>query len=128
MANAGATLLAIVYLGVLPGFFLPICLTHSAWMLLAIVAIVKAADVGAYTAGHLLGRHKLIPCLSPGKTVEGFIGGLVLSAIVGAYVASLFQGFVWQQGLIAGLLLSAVGQFGDLFESLLKRDAGVKDS
>jgi phosphatidate cytidylyltransferase len=140
MANAGGTLLAIVYLGVLPGFFLPICLTHSAWMLLGICAIVKSADIGAYTAGKLLGRHKLIPWLSPGKTIEGFLGGLVLAGLVGALVAGLFHlqgGARWEAlrpipvllgGMVAGVILGAVGQLGDLLESLLKREAGVKDS
>jgi CDP-diglyceride synthetase len=128
MANAGGTLLAIVYLGVLPGFFLPICMSHSAWMLLAIVGVVKSADVGAYTTGRLIGRHKLIPWLSPGKTLEGFVGGLFFSGVIGASLAPLFPNFSWPQGLIAGVLLGAVGQLGDLFESLLKRDAGVKDS
>ena len=146
MANAGGTLLAIVYLGVLPGFFLPICMTHSAWMVLAVVAIVKGADIGAYATGRLVGRHKLIPWLSPGKTVEGFIGGLLLAGLVGAVIGSWLQAsrggvngdpsrwggvsatlavFV---GAGAGILLGAVGQLGDLLESLLKRDAGVKDS
>jgi CDP-diglyceride synthetase len=126
MANAGGTLLAITYLGVLPGFFLPICMTHSAWMLLYIIAVVKAADVGAYATGHLIGKHKLIPWLSPGKTVEGFIGGLVFSAIVAMLILS--PPFSRPQALFAGLVLGAIGQLGDLLESLLKRDAGVKDS
>lgn len=128
MANAGATLLTIVYLGVLPGFFLPIVLSHGSWMLLAIVAIVKSADIGAYITGRLFGRHKLALWLSPGKTIEGFVGGLLFSAGVGAFVASYFQHFFWAHGVIAGLLLGAVGQLGDLLESLFKRDAGVKDS
>lgn len=138
MANAGGTLLAIVYLGVLPGFFLPICMTHSAWMLLAIVCVVKCADIGAYTTGHAIGKHKLIPWLSPGKTIEGFIGGLVFSGIIGAACSwiltvrhlsgEITPSFSWYQGFIAGILLGAVGQLGDLLESLLKRDAGVKDS
>jgi phosphatidate cytidylyltransferase len=128
MANAGGTLLTIVYLGVLPGFFLPICMTHNAWMMLAIIGVVKAADIGAYITGHAIGRHKLIPWLSPGKTREGFVGGLVLAGAAGAVLAVCFKGFTWPQGLVAGLLLGAVGQLGDLLESLLKRDAGVKDS
>ncbi len=146
MANAGGTLLAIVYLGVLPGFFLPICMTHSAWMVLAIVAVVKSADIGAYTTGRLIGRHKLIPWLSPGKTVEGFFGGLVFAGLVGMGVAALFKmsgGTWWPEGkrwelvpqaealtggFVAGIILGGVGQLGDLLESLLKRDAGVKDS
>jgi len=128
MANAGGTLLAIVYLGVLPGFFLPICLGHSSWILLVIIAIVKSADIGAYVTGRLFGRHKLIAWLSPGKTVEGFLGGLVWAGVVGAVLACRFNGFRWEQGLIAGMVLGAVGQVGDLLESVLKRDAGVKDS
>jgi CDP-diglyceride synthetase len=146
MANAGGTLLAIVYLGVLPGFFLPICMTHSAWMMLAIVAVVKCADIGAFATGKLLGRHKLIPWLSPGKTVEGFFGGLVLAGLVGAAIGYMMKcsppvnpqdAERWSHisvplailgGGLSGVLLGAVGQLGDLLESLLKRDAGVKDS
>jgi CDP-diglyceride synthetase len=139
MANAGGTLLAIVYLGVLPGFFLPISMTHSAWMVLAIVAVVKAADVGAYFTGKSIGRHKLIPWLSPGKTWEGFVGGLVLSGVVGAAIAMTYRGpgeplahlsqaAVYIGGFLSGAFLGAAGQVGDLLESLLKRDAGVKDS
>jgi len=145
MANAGGTLLAIVYLGVLPGFFLPICMTHSAWMMLAICAVVKSADIGAFATGKLIGKHKLIPWLSPGKTVEGFFGGLVMSGLVGAGVAwwmksvpataedaerwgRLTVTMVIVGGGVSGVILGAVGQFGDLLESLLKRDAGVKDS
>ena len=146
MANAGGTLLAITYLGVLPGFYLPICMTHSAWMVLAIVAVVKSADIGAYATGRLIGKHKLIPWLSPGKTIEGFIGGLVLASLVGLALAALMKttGTTPQDnaqrwihislttaiigGALSGMLLGAVGQLGDLLESLLKRDAGVKDS
>jgi CDP-diglyceride synthetase len=142
MANAGGTLLAIVYLGLLPGFFLPICLTHGAWMVLGIVAIVKMADVGAYTTGRLIGRHKLIVWLSPGKTVEGFLGGLVAAGVTGMLVMALHRSSVTLPpgsviysmtaalvtGAILGVVLGAVGQLGDLMESLLKRDAGVKDS
>jgi len=139
MANAGGTLLAVVYLGVLPGFFLPICMTHSAWMVYAIVAIVKSADIGAYTAGRIFGKHKLIEWLSPKKTIEGLIGGLVLSGVVGLLVATIIKNhgtslvttdmpLVLIGGFAAGTLLGATGQLGDLLESLLKRDAGVKDS
>jgi CDP-diglyceride synthetase len=146
MANAGGTLLAIVYLGVLPGFFLPICMTHSAWMVFAVVAIVKCADMGAFITGKLFGKHKLIAWLSPGKTIEGFVGGLVLAGLVGAVMSYLFKvspavnlqdelrwarvsvGMAFLGGGLFGIVLGAVGQFGDLLESLLKRDAGVKDS
>jgi phosphatidate cytidylyltransferase len=128
MANAGGSLLAIVYLGVLPGFFMPIVVTHGAWMLLCIIAIVKASDIGAYATGRLIGRHKLIPWLSPGKTVEGFFGGLILAALTGLLVAALRGDMALTRAFLLGLALGAVGQLGDLLESLLKRDAGVKDS
>lgn len=128
MANAGATLLAIVYLGVLPGFFLPIVLSHRSWMLLVVVAIVKSADIGAYATGRLFGRHKLALWLSPGKTIEGFVGGLLFSGAVGAVAMFYYPHVNWIMGAIAGILLGAVGQMGDLLESLIKRDAGVKDS
>lgn len=128
MASAGGSLLAITYLGVLPGFFLPIRLSHSAGMIVSILLMVKGADIGAYAFGRWLGRHKLIPWLSPGKTVEGFLGGLAFAALIGAVLTHFSPEFDWWQGMLAGLLLGAAGQFGDLLESLLKRDAGVKDS
>lgn len=128
MASAGGSLLAIVYLGVLPGFFLPIRLTHSAGMVVSVLLMVKSADIGAYAVGRLLGRHKLIAWLSPGKTVEGFLGGLLLAAAVGGVLTHYSSEFRWWQGTLGGIVLGAVGQMGDLLESLLKRDAGVKDS
>jgi phosphatidate cytidylyltransferase len=128
MASAGGSLLTIIYLGVLPGFFLPIRLSHSSGMILSILLMVKGADIGAYGFGRLLGRHKLIPWLSPKKTWEGFIGGLFSAALLGLLLAHYTQGYSWWQGIVAGTLLGAVGQVGDLLESLLKRDAGVKDS
>ena len=128
IASAGGSLLAIVYLGVLPGFFLPIRLTHSAGMVVSVLLMVKSADIGAYAVGRLIGRHKLIAWLSPGKTVEGFFGGLLLAAVVGGVLTHYSVEFCWWQGVLAGIVLGAVGQVGDLLESLLKRDAGVKDS
>ncbi len=128
LASAGGTLLAVVYLGVLPGFYLPICLTHSAGMIVSILLIVKFADIGAYTFGRLFGRHKLIAWLSPGKTVEGFAGGLIVAALTGALLTLCSPNYPFWEGIVAGVLLGAVGQCGDLLESMLKRDAGVKDS
>jgi phosphatidate cytidylyltransferase len=128
MASAGASLLAIVYLGVLPGFYLPIRLTHSSGMIVSILLMVKGADIGAYAFGRFFGRRKLIPWISPGKTWEGFIGGLCLAAVIGSLLTLCSSEFSWWQGAAAGVILGGVGQLGDLLESLLKRDAGVKDS
>ncbi len=128
MASAGGSLLAIVYLGVMPGFFLPIRLTHSAGMVVSILLMVKGADMGAYAVGRWLGKHKLIAWLSPGKTWEGFLGGLAAAAVIGAMLSHFSPEFAWWEGLLGGMVLGAAGQMGDLLESLLKRDAGVKDS
>ncbi|MEO1236072.1 MAG: phosphatidate cytidylyltransferase [Planctomycetota bacterium] len=134
-AAAGANAaFAMVYLGVLPGMYLLVREAgYSAWVIAAVVMTVKACDIGAYFTGRALGRHKLIPWLSPGKTWEGLVGGMLLSGIAAA-------GFtLWGNAILdgpalplwyaapAGMLLGFLGQIGDLLASLLKRDAGVKD-
>jgi phosphatidate cytidylyltransferase len=98
------------------------------------IAVTWATDTGAYTFGRMLGRHKLIPAVSPAKTIEGAVGGLLV-AILGAWVYAQFllrpfaQLGLSPKGLVIfGIAIGVVGQLGDLAESLLKRDAGVKDS
>ena len=98
------------------------------------IAVTWATDTGAYAFGRMLGKHKLIPSVSPAKTVEGALGGLLI-AVVGAwlYVQFLLKPFAHLSmlplSIVAfGLIVGFVGQVGDLAESLLKRDAGVKDS
>lgn len=109
---------------------------HGAWWLLAAMALVWVADIAAYFAGRTFGRHKLAPTISPGKTWEGaagaVVGVFVYALGVGAYVygdswARLGGAQILQAGLML-LLLTAVSIVGDLFESLAKRQAGVKDS
>jgi phosphatidate cytidylyltransferase len=98
------------------------------------LVITWASDIGAYFVGRTIGGRKLIPAVSPGKTVSGAVGGLVASMIVSwAYarwvlvpVASL--GFTPWGALLFGALISVAAQVGDLFESLIKRESGVKDS
>jgi phosphatidate cytidylyltransferase len=103
---------------------------HGHWWVLFFACIVVAADIGAYTAGRRWGRTKLAPTISPGKTREGVYGALVCSAIVG-----LVGGAAWQvpalrlPAMVALALLTVLFSVtGDLFESLMKRHAGVKDS
>jgi phosphatidate cytidylyltransferase len=98
------------------------------------VALTWSSDTAAYFVGRALGRRKLIPSVSPGKTVEGSIGGLLAATLAGA----LFGAFIFQRalgvpigavaGAAGGMLISVAAQVGDLAESLLKREAGVKDS
>ncbi|HEY0780400.1 MAG TPA: phosphatidate cytidylyltransferase [Gemmatirosa sp.] len=93
-----------------------------------------ASDIGAYASGRLIGGPKLIPSVSPGKTVSGAIGALVASgALAAVYTPFVLRpvanlGFAPGRALLFGLLVSIAAQLGDLVESLLKRDAGVKDS
>ncbi|MFP4030508.1 MAG: phosphatidate cytidylyltransferase [Desulfococcaceae bacterium] len=100
----------------------------AAWLLL-VLTVVFAGDIGAFYAGTRLGRHKLLPGVSPGKTVEGAIGGLAANLLVGSVVKIIFlPSLNWHESLPFFLLLGAAGQVGDLFESAFKRAAGVKDS
>ncbi len=100
----------------------------QAWVVLAI-ACTWATDTGAYLCGSLFGRTKLAPSISPGKTIEGGLGGLTLTAFVAVVTAPLV-GLDLRAGMAAvlGLGLSVVGQVGDLAESYIKRVAGAKDS
>lgn len=102
---------------------------HGRALILFGVASVVAADSGAYFAGHLAGRHRLAPSLSPGKTWEGLAGGLLLAALVGAAFAGLWlDDTTAPAGAALALALGAVSVVGDLLESVLKRAGGAKDS
>lgn len=113
-------------------FFLP----SGGLLLLLPVLLTWASDIGAYAVGRSIGRRKLIPTVSPGKTVEGSLGGLAASMLVAWLYARAvlhpaahldFRAAPWG-ALAFGALVSIAAQLGDLAESLLKRDAGVKDS
>lgn len=96
--------------------------------LLAVLALVWVADSAAYFVGRALGRRKLAPSISPGKTWEGALGG-VAGALVWAIICRrIFEDVAWTPYLAAAAILAAVSIVGDLFESAAKRRAGVKDS
>jgi phosphatidate cytidylyltransferase len=105
-------------------------------LLLLPLLLTWASDIGAYAVGRAIGRHKLIPSVSPGKTIEGAVGGLAASVIVAwAYTAFVLHPAAQLDfkaapfGVLAfGAIVSCAAQVGDLAESLLKREAGVKDS
>jgi phosphatidate cytidylyltransferase len=110
---------------------------RSPWLVLAAMAVVWVADIAAYFAGRRFGKRKLAPAISPGKTWEGVWGALVAVAAYGLVIASLGPyasawGTLGPAATFAFvaflLLLAAISVVGDLFESLLKRQAGVKDS
>ncbi|OPZ65280.1 MAG: Phosphatidate cytidylyltransferase [Firmicutes bacterium ADurb.Bin506] len=101
---------------------------------LFVVIVIWMCDIGAFATGITLGRHKLSPRLSPKKSVEGCIGGFVWAAAGAAAFKALgdstglWYTLAWPLTLTSSLLIAAAGQLGDLAESALKRDAGVKDS
>ncbi len=93
------------------------------------LAMVALCDTGAYYAGTYLGKHKLCPSVSPGKTIEGFVGGMVFVLVFGLLTKHwFFQDFAWTPTVLFLILVSIVGPCGDLFESVLKRTGGIKDS
>jgi phosphatidate cytidylyltransferase len=100
---------------------------QGAWVLLFALLVIMAADVGAYFAGHRFGRIKLAPSVSPGKTWEGVIGGLLFSLIIAIVGARLLG---WPVAVVAPLAVGAAAfsVVGDLMESLMKRHSGLKDS
>jgi phosphatidate cytidylyltransferase len=139
MLSIGAVLFAFVYLGLTFGFLLRIRLVHSAWVLVWVLATVKSCDIFAYFTGKAIGKRKLILWLSPGKTWEGLFGGVIGSAIVGGGGLALLTHLdVFNPGgspaklaivgAIAGACIGLAGQLGDLMASMMKRDAGIKDS
>ena len=134
--RVAATMLAIFYLGIGAAAILTIRMDWGIGVLALFLAAVKSTDMGAYFTGALIGRHKLIPWLSPGKSWEGLIGGLAAAAGASVLVTWAFrelpQAFYLdlplRKAAVFGVVIGLAGQFGDLCESLLKRSAQVKDS
>jgi phosphatidate cytidylyltransferase len=142
ITHMAGTVLAMLYLGGLAWFLIALRVKHSADHLhgfqgstqavVMILLVVKFTDIGAYFGGRTFGRHKLIPWLSPGKTWEGLFCGLAAAALVGLACSLIWphalSTLTWPKALLFGILIGGVGQAGDLLESLMKRDAQVKDS
>ena len=126
--DAAASALIIAYIPLL-GVFIPLLMGASDGTLriLAVILCVAASDTGAYATGVLFGRHKMAPSISPSKTWEGFVGGVLVAIGLGIVAAVYILGASWWVGIPLGLFVSLAATFGDLFESLLKRDAGIKD-
>jgi len=126
----------IIYLGFLPAHLvmlkgLAVERGLSSWLVLFPLVLTWANDTAALLFGRLMGRHKLAPAVSPSKTVEGYVAGLAVAAILSAIYLSRFAPFaghpVWWSAVV-GLGLGTLAQFGDLFESIFKRAVGLKDS
>jgi phosphatidate cytidylyltransferase len=136
-ANIAGGMLALVYVGVMLRTAVSLRMNWGVAALASWIVVVKLGDTGAYIVGRLIGRHKIVPLVSPGKTLEGALGSLGFSCL-GAWL--MFQWILpltageslavdtWWRWLAFGLLVGAAGMLGDLAESVLKRDAGRKDS
>lgn len=100
------------------------------WLIIVVIITVACADIGAYFTGHTFGRRKLAPEVSPGKTVEGFAGGVVLVLLVISMVITLSpsQHHLWWQWIVIEIFTVLASVLGDLVESMVKRHQGVKDS
>jgi phosphatidate cytidylyltransferase len=137
VVRIGLSALSFIYVGILLSFVVQLRLVGSnltgMTALVSLIAVVKMGDSCAYTVGRMFGRHKMAPVLSPGKTWEGVAGAIVF-AMFGAWIvfrllpsAGSDRAFRWEW-LIYGAVVGIAGLIGDLTESLIKRDAGRKDS
>jgi phosphatidate cytidylyltransferase len=100
---------------------------HGAGLVMTLLAIVWAADVGAYSFGRWLGRSKLAPMVSPGKTWEGMAGGVSLAAVA-AGTAAWLLGYAIASFVVLGVATALISVLGDLTQSMFKRNVGLKDS
>jgi phosphatidate cytidylyltransferase len=127
------------------GLYLGVCGSHligmrslqpdGRWWTMTAVAAIVAADSGAFFVGKTCGRRKLAPTLSPGKTWEGYVAGIICGSLMAALLAELFRAWVGHDigvtgvhGLILGLVIAVIAPLGDLAVSMFKRQARVKDS
>ena len=97
-------------------------------LVLFLLFMTQFNDVSQYVWGKTLGKHKIIPKVSPNKTWQGFLGGMATITLLAGWVAPYLTPLSWQQGVIAGIIISASGFFGDVVISAVKRDLRIKDS
>jgi phosphatidate cytidylyltransferase len=128
IVDISTTLFGILYVSWFFSFIIKIrYLPGGFGFLVALLLIIKLGDIGAYLVGSRWGKRPLMPHISPKKTVEGALGGLLFS-VLGALATKSFLPFGFAQLILSALSLGVLGQLGDLSESLLKRDCQIKDS
>jgi phosphatidate cytidylyltransferase len=128
--SLGVTLLGIFWIGIplVHAVLLRDLPAHGAGLLVDVLVGTFVADTAAYATGRMFGSHKIAPTISPNKTIEGLVGGFLIGTM-GFWFAGLYQD--WLSGvdaLIIGAAIAAIAPVGDLFESMLKRDLGTKDT
>ena len=138
--EVAVTTLGFVFVGVMFSFMARLLFVPEmdqavpgAWLVIWLVAVTKFTDMGAYATGSLIGKHKMIPHISPGKTWEGIAGGVVFALAIGCGLFALMPEPLavlgsWTSVVVISLILAVLAVVGDLAESVLKRSIGVKDS
>jgi phosphatidate cytidylyltransferase len=128
LRDVSASVLVVLYVPLLAGF--GVLLTHphdGAARVMAFVGTVVCSDTGGYAVGVLIGKHPLAPMVSKGKTWEGFAGSIIACAIAGGLILHFTFHEQWWKGIVFGLAITVTATLGDLGESMIKRDLGVKD-
>lgn len=133
LTGLGVTMLGVLYIAFLGGFLIstrvgfdPVLSTK---LLLFFFVVIFGSDAGQYFSGRALGKHKLAPAISPGKTIEGAIGGLIAAAAFAALCTYLFfPELPYQFSVPLGVVMAALGMLGDLAESAIKRGSNTKDA
>ncbi len=130
LVDSAVLVFGVLYIGITLGhLLLTRALAGGEFLIFFLFLVTWAGDAGAYYVGMGLGRRQLVPVVSPNKTVEGLIGGLILAVVVALVARAWFlPSFSVTDCVVIGLLLTMAGVLGDLTESVLKRSAGVKDS
>lgn len=132
LGGLATTLFGLAYIAALFSYFFYIRTTDAnqgAWLILFLILVTKMGDVGAYAVGNLIGRHTLVARISPKKTIEGFVGAVLVSGVTAMFAAPMLgRSISFALSFLLGIFLGICGQLGDLAESLLKRDCQVKDT
>jgi len=136
LAGLSITVAGVVYISVLFSFLIPLRMEAS-HLVAYLLLVTKGGDIGAYVVGSSIGKHPIVPRVSPNKTVEGAVAGILTSILVSLIVSKPllrdhfifdFGAWNWAVYIIAGVVLGVVGLCGDLAESLIKRDCQIKDT
>jgi len=128
LAEISITIFGSIYLGYLLSFLLKIKdLPNGNYYLISLLIITWANDIGAYLIGTKLGKNKIFPKISPKKTIEGSAGGIIFG-VAGTFALKNWLSLTFNELISLGLIITITAQLGDLFESILKRGSGVKDS
>jgi phosphatidate cytidylyltransferase len=128
VADLGASIVVLLYVGYLAGFAGLMLAAHDGDLrVTCFVATVVASDIGGYATGVLFGKHLLAPKISPKKSIEGLAGSIIMCASVGLILLTWLLNAYWWQGVVFGLAIVVTATLGDLGESMVKRDLGIKD-